>query len=285
MKYLKYFESHIRQGPGQLPLQKINLEEFKKLLQENCKQFLEIAQNINFTKYSEWSGSKQLLFRKFNSNHGDFVFTHPKVSEHRRIAPWSDWGNWHNLIISNLDSWKEYPRRNKSMIASGWSRAKSHMGTDMYLVIPFDRTKIGVCESEDFWNSFNVYRQNRLYIPQWFKNIIQNLSSQSGVTFFNDDSWEDILPHLDRKYDNIFYREYDVNKTLLENLNEFLNPKKNQFRLETFSRVSKLQKQKCRECWFEDEALLISWKYLTNLNKEEIQELFPSVGFFSKFKL
>lgn len=132
MKYLKYFESYLRQGPGQLPLQEINKEEFKKLLQTHCKQFLKVIKQIDFFNSDLHSmGLKQLLFRKFNSNHGDFVFTQPKESEHRRIAPWSDWGNWHNLIISNLDSWKEYPRRNKSMIASGWSRAYSHGGTDM----------------------------------------------------------------------------------------------------------------------------------------------------------
>jgi hypothetical protein len=126
----------------------------------------------------------------------------------------------------------------------------------------------------DFWEAFNVYRQDRLYIPQWFKNIIQNLSSQNGITFSNDDSWEDIFPYLNRKYSNQFYREYDVNKTLLDNLNDFLEPKKNQFSLETFSEVSKLQKEKCRECWFEDEAILIRWKYLVGLDTNEIKELF-----------
>ena len=156
MKYLKYFESYRRKGPGELPLKEISKEEFKDFLQTNCKQFLEVVKDIDFTQYNKWSGPKQLIYRKFKMNYGNFVLTNPKESEHRRIAPWSDWGNWHNLLISNLDSWRKYPRRNKSMIVSGWDRAYGHGGTDLYLVIPFDRTKLGVCRGNDFWEAFNL---------------------------------------------------------------------------------------------------------------------------------
>ena len=270
MKYLKYFESYQRQGKGQLPLQEINKEYFKDLLQTNCKQFLKVVHQLD--KNDLESMKPNLLFRKFNSYHGNFVLTNPKESEHRRIAPWSDWGNWHNLLVSNLDSWKDYPRRNKSMISSGWQRAYTHGGTDMYLVIPFDTTKIGVCRSPEFWESFNVlgYR----YFPDWASQLINDLSVHTKVKFENDDSWENILQYLDKKYDVKFFKEYDINQTLLENLNNFLNPEKNEFRLESFLNVSKLQKESCHECWFEDEAILISWKYLSSLSNKELEDLF-----------
>ena len=274
MKYLKYFESYRRKGPGELPLKAISKEEFKDFLQTNCRQFLEVVKDIDFTQYNKWRGPKQLIYRKFKMNYGNFVLTNPKESEHRRIAPWSDWGNWHNLLISNLDSWRKYPRRNKSMIVSGWDRAYGHGGTDLYLVIPFDTTKLGVCRGNDFWEAFNVWEEKRLYIPDWVKRVIDELIRQSGVQFSNDDSWEDLLPYLDKKYDKVFFDEYNVNKTLLENLNKFLDPKKNQFNLETFKNVSKLEEEKCRECWFEDDAILISWNYLMDLKSDELNSLF-----------
>lgn len=274
MKYLKHFESYLRQGKGQLPLQEINKEEFKDLLQTHCKQFLKVAKDIDFKGYDKWSGPTNLLYRKFKSNHGNFILTNPKESEHRRVAPWSEWGNWHNLLVSNLDSWRDYPRRNKSMISSGWQRAHYHGGTDMYLVIPFDTTKIGVCRNLEFWEAFNVWQEKRTYIANWAKQIINTLSSQAGTQFLNDDSWEDVLPYLDKKYNVKFFDGYDVNKTLLQNLNRFLDPQKNEFRLEKFREVSKLQKEECRECWFEDEAILVDWNYLTSLTSNEIKDLF-----------
>lgn len=275
MKYLKQFESYRNQGKGQLPLQEINGEEFKKLLQENCKQFLKVANQIELFKNLEDQiysiGPKELLFRKFKSNHGNFVLTNPKESEHRRIAPWSHYGNWHNLLVSNLNSWKDYPRRNKSMISSGWGRAWIHHGSDMYLVIPFDTTKIGVCSGNEFWEAFNVYKELGRTIPDWSEMLIDKLSVKTGVNLYHDDSWEELLPHLDKKYQFKFFDKYDINKTLLENLNMFLDPKLNKFRLETFLGVSKLQKESCRECWFEDKAILVNWKYL---NTEGVGRLF-----------
>jgi len=270
MKYLKYFESYRRQGPGQLPLQEIDIEDFKDLLHTHCKQFLKVSKDIDFKRYDVYDGPSEFLFRKFNNNHGNFVLTNPKESEHRRIAPWSDAGNWHNLLVSNLDSWKDYPRRNKSMIASGWDRAFGHGGTDLYLVIPFDSTKIGVCSGFEFWKAFNVYHDKKDFISDWVRKIINNLN----LTDINDDSWEDLLPHLDKKYNRPFFDGYDMNKTLLDNLNIFLDPKKNYFTLGNFREVSKLLKERCRECWFEDEAILINWKYLLNLDKDELKYLF-----------
>jgi hypothetical protein len=261
MKYLKYYESYLRQGKGQLPIQEITEDEFKKFLQTNCKEFLKVVKDIDFTKYNR-SGPIQLLYRKFKSNYGNFLFTNPKESEHRRIAPWSTIGNWHNLLVSNLDSWKKYPRRNKSMISSGWDRARSHGGTDLYLVIPFDSTKIGVCRVFDFWESFNTW-DKRIYINDWVKGIINLLENQTGLKF-DDDNWEDLLPHLDRKYKIKFFDGYDVDKTLLDNLNYFLDPRRNQFQLLTFGDVSKIQKKDCRECWFEDDAIMVHWDYVIN---------------------
>jgi hypothetical protein len=273
VKYLKHFESYDRLGSGELPLQEISKEDFKDFLQTYCKQFLSVVKGIDFRQHNEWSGSKKLLYRKFKSNHGNYLLVNPKESKHRRISPWSD-TNWHNLLISNLDSWKDYPRRNKSMISSGWSRALGHNGSDMYLVIPFDTTKIGVCSGSEFWESFNTWRNERDYINDWCRKLIYNLTKETGQHFVNDDNWEDLLPYLNRKYNTKFYGDYDKNKTLMDNLNISLDPKKNGFELDNFSKVSKLLEKNCRECWFEDESILVHWKYLVDLPTDQINDLF-----------
>ena len=267
MNYLHIFEEY-RKGSGSLPIQPITKEDFQDLLHIHCKQFLEVTKNINFKSYDKFSGPKKLLFRRFKDRKEDFLLTNPKESEHRRIAPWSELGNWHNLIISNLDSWVNYPRRNKSLITAGWYRADMHRGSTTYLVIPFDTTKIGVCSTLDFWEFFNVYKKG-LYISNWISRVVTYATKYNNITLENDDSWEDIKPILDKKYPNEDIEElfeyYNENKSLLENLNYNLEPDLNGFSLENFKGASKLQESNCRECWFEDEALLVNWEVFLNI--------------------
>lgn len=252
MKHLKLFEGFNKVVGSKINLSEISQKEFTELISIECAQFSEIINNSNLSQKNKF------LFRKFDSNYGDFLFTDPKESPSHRIAPWSECGNWHNLIISNLPSWRNYPRRNRSMICAGWERSVQHNGSDLYLVIPFDRTKIGVCKNDDFWTSFNV----KSNINRWIFNVIERLDTELGYELKSDNDWESLLPYLNRRYSCDFFYGYKKNDTLLNNLDSFLNPNNNEFKLETFSGVSTIQKNNCRECWFEDPAILVRWKYL-----------------------
>jgi len=240
---------------SKINLSEISQKEFTELISIECRQFSRIINNSNLSQ------TEKFLFRKFDSNYGDFLFTNPKESSSRRVSPWSDYGNWHNLIISNLPSWRDYPRRNRSMICAGWTRSESHSGSDLYLVIPFDRTKIGVCKNDDFWTSFNT---GEIYINKWVFNVIKELNNELGLELKFDNDWESLLPYLDRRWSRRFFHGYNRSDTLLNNLDDFLDPERNGFKLETFSGVSTLGEKKCRECWFEDEAILVRWEYLIN---------------------
>jgi hypothetical protein len=309
MKHLKAFESFIELKRGgqtylvpsnTIPLNEIGKEEFKQLLHSNCSQFLEVIRQFSNGREVK-SGKKFFIFRKFPENLGQFVFTNPKDSNIERVAPWSEWGNWHNLLLSNLESWSEYPKRNKCLIGASHGRAFTHGGTDDYLIIPYDTTKIGLCPKDDIWDSFKT---KTLYLSKWVSLIIKMVGDLNGVELTDDKNWSNLLPYLDKKYlqedfiwdvpqnrtavnKNLFFVigkgiVYDNDKTLLENLNHFLSPEFNNFSLLTFGGVSDRirwarTRLDAKEIWFEDEALLIDWKWLTQrMSDEDFSDIFLS---------
>ena len=61
--------------------------------------------------------------------------------------------NFVTLLVDNLDSWKQYPKRSKSLICStDWSISEIY--GPVFIVLPKNGSKIGVCVEDDFWYSF-----------------------------------------------------------------------------------------------------------------------------------
>lgn len=307
MKHLKAFESFIELKRGgqtfqvpttTIPHRKIELEEFKQILNNNCIQFLDVVRQFGNLPEAIRKGKKHFIFRKFPERLGKYVWTNPKDSNIERVAPWSEWGNWHNLMLSNLESWNGYPKRNKSLIGASHGRAFTHGGVATYLIIPYDSTKIGVCPQPDIWESF---RTRTLFISKWAKLVIDIVAQKNGVELVDDKNWSSLLPYLDKKYlqedfiwdvpqnrtavnKNLFFVigkgiVYDNEKTLLENLDYFLSPQFNNFSLLNFSEVSKRVSlartaYDAKEIWFEDEALLINWDWFCDMSNREFSDIF-----------
>jgi hypothetical protein len=209
----------------------------------------------------------ELIYRKAGRDYGEYgAYVNPLKAESERVAPhWKQ--NWHNLLVSNLDSWKEYPKRNKSIIASGYKRASRHGGEDLYLVIPFDNIKFGWCSEQDFWYSFKNLKQTS--IPYWTDMIIGDMiDAHVKETEHLKSNWKDlkyILTELEvpkKIKDNWFY--YFEDKTLLEHIDLKLNPEKNGFKLldakDVFGNLPD-----SNEVWTEGECILIKKKYINEI--------------------
>ncbi len=152
----------------------LSREEVISLLKTKCKKFLSDG---NFDEES-------MIFRK-DEYKGDFLLVDPKSSPSPRIAPNSS-NNFHNLIISNLDSWRNWPRRNKSLICASSGRALTHAAsfakvpTD-YVVIPFDTTKVATGDRSDFWECFKklprrfMGENGRPQIPYYISSLMKDL--------------------------------------------------------------------------------------------------------------
>lgn len=216
-------------------------EETYKIIKDKCTQFIDVIKN------GEIDG---LLFRKFireeNMSVGNYLLN-PKDSKVNRVAPHSWFGNYHNLLVSNLSSWVGYPRRDKSLISSGFGRSLRHAGEidGLKIVIPFDKTKVVVSNSNDFWDSFGSRIDSDL--PKWTYNLIRHSVDMNEY----DDSG--LMP-CDKNWNLL--SKFLEKVGLLDYFNEILNPD-GLFNLGYFKDVSnKIKKE--NEAWLEDECLVVN---------------------------
>ena len=159
-------------------------EEVIELLRKNCQKFLSYVNKDD----------GNLIFRK-DEDRGDFALVNPKLSTSDRIAPYSV-TNFHNLLISNLDSWKGWPRRNKSLVFASEGRALSHGAGFIkggkavnYVVIPYDTTKVATGDRSDFWECFGklpnraVFRSesSRPSISYYMTSLMRDLKTVQNV--------------------------------------------------------------------------------------------------------
>lgn len=252
MKHLKSYKLF-----ENLNTKNLTKEEVTKLLKEKCKKFLD-----NACDYEEgW------IFR-VDLERGDSVLVNPKMSSGLRISSNSP-TNFHNILISNLDSWSGWPRRNKSLSCASESRghfASWTRNTTTYVLVPFDTSKIATCDRSDFWESFGKIPQkrrwmngrNRPSIVNYISELIRDLGhTELGKTReFNtetgdwydkidydsmDYNWDKLKSFLENaKIGDVFIEKYfkvgrnlvwDSNKNLLQNLEYILDPIRNNFKL------------------------------------------------------
>lgn len=113
----------------------ISKEEFYKLLRENCKS------NLTYMK-----NSKKFIFRGIESAYSYLKFNGDK----KRKSAYTS--NYYTILFSEiLKSWKDVPKRNKSLICTTDEINAEEYGIS-YLVIPYDKTKIATCNINDFWH-------------------------------------------------------------------------------------------------------------------------------------
>lgn len=263
MKYIKTFNESLKND-------NISKSEFFEILNNNCKKFLSLK-DIDVTK---------LIYRK-DKDLGDYVLVDPKNSKVQRIAPFAS-SNYHNLIISNIDSWKEWPRRNKSLICSGLDRAVGHTGHVLYCVIPFDDTIIANCKERDFWKSFSLEKDSRRtydMLPEYFNHLINDLHSEnSDLEKPNDKDWNKVKYFFENaKLSNDIIKKYftyegkliwNDDLSLIDNLSNILSPERNYFIKGDILETLDIYSTKTVESWFEDKAILIKSDLLKSLLEE-----------------
>ncbi len=154
MKYLKtykIFENYNRFGS-----RTITESEFDKIRKENCKN---------------WTKVKTELFRGM-PDLGDYVFVDPKLGDFRSSIEDT---NIHLELMSNLPSWKDYPRYDRCVIGGTPGSATGTYGDTVYEVVPFDGIKIGVCPFSTVWESFgNEFNEfgGDIYLVEYFLGSI-----------------------------------------------------------------------------------------------------------------
>jgi hypothetical protein len=213
------------------------------------------------------------IFRGTTSE-DDYMITDPSIGT--RVS--ANTLNYYTLIIDNSDSWKEYPKRSKSIICSTSTVYADEYGT-IYSVFPINGSKIGVCSKKDFWESFPVLKTefDRAGIPltPWLSSLTRLLGGLVDLTGKRPNI--KTLPTLKKAFDSVdtFIRdkEYEhkegLNTTILfdvmkmldykghlyTSVEDLLDPVKNNFKLEN---ISDFKSEKNREVWTDGKSIMIS---------------------------
>lgn len=138
--------------------------------------------------------------------------------------------NWSNLLLSSFKSWSKFPKRINSIICTTDKNVAKNYG-NVYVLIPLDGSKFGVCPKNDIWYSFNHWFENENYQLSHFNSGLSLLfSSLLGNKVKDDSSFKNFLANINSIQSLIKSDESIIDK-ILENINlnkkisNFLNDK------------------------------------------------------------
>jgi hypothetical protein len=179
--------------------------------------------------------------------------------------------NYYTLLMDNLPAWKSYPKRSKSIICATDIEYASNMGY-AYRVYMFDGSKIGVCPTNDLWESFGLDVDSLEIFNDCIGMMINKFTDydDSDIVTYND------LLQLFNKFDEhkssfnidrhtfptffdfkLFEPYFETDVKLIDFAKEILDPERHKFKLEntkTFKNVDH------REVWTDGTSILLNNK-------------------------
>lgn len=219
----------------------------------------------------------------FREDHGpDFMLVTPAEKETRSSF-------WIDKMIKSIQSWSRFPSRTRCI--KGYTSVDRLGGqdSDHYVVIPMDRSRIGICPTDSFYRSFGVQKSMGVVridndgLSTWIETVtkgISNLFPEAKINVRSPETYSDfqkLLKEVDTELkenkskikkllkdsDNLADDEKLVLVDLLDRhvttcetyLAEKLDPDQNKFssiRVESLSSVGD-----DREVWMADPCLLI----------------------------
>lgn len=250
----------------------ITFEDAVNIAKENCKNYLTSNKIPSIIRGIRQKGDMRVGI-------GD---------PHSRKRASRNTTNEYNLIVSNFDNWKDYPPRDNSFICANFSARNiaSAYGTT-YAIIPFDNAKIGVCPSNDFWNSFNHLKSTVKDVdfipgPERLNAYLASLMEPVGYDRYKEIDFNKFGEYI-KKADALFkkidkenlYKQYeekyvgfrahkDLVKFIVNNysnlgwfLADVLDPEKNGFEITDEKGISKFALGQQRELWTDAKCIFL----------------------------
>lgn len=223
----------------------MRLNEIEDNLLETYKDQVSIA----ITKYKQHVA----IYRGSKTYNGDVQYLDPNAKITERTS--SNTYNYYNLWMSNNPQWAEFPKRNRSLICSSNSSHASGYGT-LRVVIPLTNCKIGICPSEDIWNSFKNIGSLRALVEWLFEMFQKQWPDQDNKNI----TYQELMQKLkllksvdDQSYINDILKNYDNAEDMLKSI---LDPVTNGFKLTTWQQFN-YKRSHSNELWLSAPCLLI----------------------------
>jgi len=222
--------------------------------------------------------NKIQIYRGVNSTN-DQIIINPK--NHVRVS--ANTLNIYTKLIDSFESWEDYPKRSESLICSLNIDVATSYG-NLYVVLPKNDAKIGICPTDDIWSSFNNIGDMVIFNETIYTFILKPIEKAFRFKFktdFDDHGLIDILKSIKfiRHYDNDRFKMRVKNKILnlnyydLSYLRKFINndnydnlydyleyifkPELNDFTLVKLKDFNSLISDD-RECWTDSESIMIN---------------------------
>lgn len=181
MKFLKKFDNYLF-GTKKSQVYTAGSERYGDILTE--EEFNDLYEK--YCKNHKKSSFK--LYRGVPKNLGNFYYQNPKGHIRKSIEE----ENIHVILMSELESWKDFPPYNQSIIGStNYNSAKGY-GRACFEIIPFDDTKIGICDESSVWEFLNDLIGN---VKSWkeIKEKILNSNLNDVFSGLQKDSLDSLI--------------------------------------------------------------------------------------------
>lgn len=162
-------------------------DEFIKLLNENCKDFI---------------NNPVLLQRSKINNDGDFSFIDPTISIRKPFIDMNDgvYSEHNTLLMDNLPSWRFFPKRSQSIIGVTNEDGRTLFGKYRYLIIPYDDAKFGIAPSIDLWSCNTYTTPSKIDKISFDNRLSKTLSNNNLPHTISDDSFTKMMSDMEILY-------------------------------------------------------------------------------------
>lgn len=185
----------------------------------------------------------------------------------KRKSAYTD--NYYTILFSEvLPSWKNYPKRNHSIICTNNQRYTEDFG-NTFMAFPKNNSILGICPEYDLWYSFDKYNDG--YLDRFnidfstlidLSNYNDKINDKKSMLKFmkylqewsHTDQYE--IAMKEETYDESSILNHTEN--LLEHLDNILSPYKNNFKLSSIEDLIDLDLEN-NEIWFDNDCLLIKY--------------------------
>lgn len=277
MKHLEAFFEYNKPTRGN----EINREEFLSILNTNCK---------------DWLSSPHALVRRKESESYKFSLIDPTKSIRRSINK----TNHVVMLMDNLPSWSNFPKRSNSVIFSvnikNEKRYAPAFGSDIYFVIPFDNANFGVAPEIDLWSAKiktgkdeNHWFFKELALNDDLSDLFAYFNFSTDYRTFSSEVNDFFNSEINDKYGKhiLYFKEKFVEsgeRTFMDYLNKFLKPSNfydgkdmsvDGYKVMNYTEMINNPTRRGNECWT-DSKCLVYYAGHSDLTIENVDKLYEN---------
>lgn len=127
--------------------------------------------------------------------------------------------NIYTKLLSDIfSSWKKFPKRNRSTVATFSYDKATGYGDTIYIVLPKNGTEIAICPTNDFWLGFTDYLPKTIYdlgrFNYYLAFLMGTICKFSGTSFIEKTDVEEIFLNSNVKVKELF-KKFDEGINIL----------------------------------------------------------------------